>query len=568
MKKIFSKLWFFILLIPILIVDGFLAFKMFENAQNFSNGGYAFLFILLIMTFLKIVLIKFQYISDTTVATLADCLVGTFIQGTAIIFTTYVNLFLADLAHTIAIKTEMYYHSLDVPSSFFGVLLWYIWWLLIAIFVTILENLAFIIALLILYVGIIIPFAVTLLIYFANYEVKKEIKLKQEEKVKKELDEQYKSEANSIRHRIDELAKLNLIIDYFNADKIESLPTSLMDDWCYIYDENLNIIQFCKEPININNETKYHYYKDAVQKLYNEFKDVLKYTSNDVQDSHEFLLRFSKDIKRYLRTIDLEYKSIGIREEEKSFINARREHFIEYYLDQRMNQIIADNYSIKLGYEGEELVNQTLSMHHNLINLSNIRIEMDGKSVECDNIILSTKGIFILEVKNIGNSGKFIIKIEKDGRWLKKKENSEEIEHMNNATAQNNYHIAYINRLLDKELGHLDIDFNVNGAVIIANKNVTIDNDSLYQTVIRTDEIYNYISSQPIIYNKEQLNMIKEVIMKHSLPPKSYPVYEYVDELIRNTKQILDVLHKGEKLLKEHSLEVNNLPNKYSKYLI
>lgn len=562
MKKIFSKLWFFILLIPILIVDGFLAFKMFENAQNFSNGGYAFLFIFLIMTFLKFVLMKFQYISDTTGAALSNALAGgAFFQGIAIIFTTYVNLFLADLAQTIVIKTQLYYDPINAPSSLFLMFFWAILWCLIGIFVTILEKIVHIIAILILYIGIITPFAATLFGYLAYYGEK-------EGMAKKKIDEQYKSEANSIRHRIDELAKLNLIIDYFNADKIESLPTSLMDDWCYIYDENLNIIQFCKEPIYINNETKYHYYKDAVQKLYNEFKDVLKYTSNDVQDSHEFLLRFSKDIKRYLRTIDLEYKSIGIRNQEKNFINARREHFIEYYLDQRMHQIIADNYSIKLGYEGEELVNQTLSMHHNLINLSNIRIEMDGKSVECDNIILSTKGIFILEVKNIGNSGKFIIKIEKDGRWLKKKENSEEIEHMNNATAQNNYHIAYINRLLDKELGHLDIDFNVNGAVVIANKNVTIDNDSLYQTVIRTDEIYNYISSQPIIYNKEQLNMIKEVIMKHSLPPKSYPVYEYVDELIRNTKQILDVLHKGEKLLKEHSLEVNNLPNKYSKYLI
>lgn len=562
MKKIFSKLWFFILLIPILIVDGFLAFKMFENAQNFSNGGYAFLFIFLIMTFLKFVLMKFQYISDTTGAALSNALAGgAFFQGIAIIFTTYVNLFLADLAQTIVIKTQLYYDPINAPSSLFLMFFWAILWCLIGIFVTILEKIVHIIAILILYIGIITPFAATLFGYLAYYGEK-------EGMAKKKIDEQYKSEANSIRHRIDELAKLNLIIDYFNADKIESLPTSLMDDWCYIYDENLNIIQFCKEPIYINNETKYHYYKDAVQKLYNEFKDVLKYTSNDVQDSHEFLLRFSKDIKRYLRTIDLEYKSIGIRNQEKNFINARREHFIEYYLDQRMHQIIADNYSIKLGYEGEELVNQTLSMHHNLINLSNIRIEMDGKSVECDNIILSTKGIFILEVKNIGNSGKFIIKIEKDGRWLKKKENSEEIEHMNNATAQNNYHIAYINRLLDKELGHLDIDFNVNGAVVIANKNVTIDNDSLYQTVIRTDEIYNYISYQPIIYNKEQLNMIKEVIMKHSLPPKSYPVYEYVDELIRNTKQILDVLHKGEKLLKEHSVEVNDLYNKYSKYLV
>lgn len=81
--------------------------------------------------------------------------------------------------------------------------------------------------------------------------------------------------------------------------------------------------------------------------------------------------------------------------------------------------------------------------------LSNVRIEVDGQSVETDNIIFSPNGIFILEVKNFSESGSYSLKIAKDGQWQRVYANS--VQPMKDVTAQNNRHIFLKERLIREQ---------------------------------------------------------------------------------------------------------------------
>lgn len=197
--------------------------------------------------------------------------------------------------------------------------------------------------------------------------------------------------------------------------------------------------------------------------------------------------------------------------------------------------------ALRLGVEGEEIVNSHLKMYDDeIINLSNIRLEVEGNSIENDNILLTPYGIFVLEVKNFGSTGSYSLKISKDGKWSKvfKNGTTESIEY--NPTLQNERHTRYLQRYINKVLNRAPEDkdyIKVYGLVIIANNEINIDNDS-EQPIFRVSEIYRQISKNNSIFNQEELLNIKEIIVKDNLPPKKFPGYDYLSEI----KDNMDVL--------------------------
>ena len=87
---------------------------------------------------------------------------------------------------------------------------------------------------------------------------------------------------------------------------------------------------------------------------------------------------------------------------------------------------------------GEERVEEELELMSSHCNyLSNVRLEVDGMSVETDNIVFSSNGIFLLEVKNFGEKGSYSLKIAKDGQWQRILKNGEVVP-MKDVQAQNN----------------------------------------------------------------------------------------------------------------------------------
>lgn len=185
-------------------------------------------------------------------------------------------------------------------------------------------------------------------------------------------------------------------------------------------------------------------------------------------------------------------------------------------------------------------------------NLPNIRLEIKDKngkfqSIECDNILITRYGIFVLEVKNYASKGQYNLIIERDGRWLKEYKNGNKEVHKS-ATSQNDRHVIlltkYINQLLNKSIdSYIDID----GIVVIANNIINIRNYSENQKVFRCDEIYNYIIRQPIKLTEYEMNLIRESLIKDNLPAKKYEFYDYREELYYNLPRFYEFIKETEK---------------------
>ena len=235
----------------------------------------------------------------------------------------------------------------------------------------------------------------------------------------------------------------------------------------------------------------------------------------------------------------------------KDLVNNRIDSFLEY-IEQRHRYMEADYKSCKVGLDGEERVNQELALFDNYINLKNIRLEVldnnnNIQSIENDNILLTRNGIFILEVKNLGEIGNYDIIIEKDGRWLRKNKNTKKTDLLKNVTSQNNRHIGFLNKFINESM-HRSFDnyIEADGIIVIANEKVTIENYNENQNIFRTSELRAYINKQPVKFKKEELDKIKKVIEENNLRPKKYSVYDYYSEIQSNTQVLKDFIIKYE----------------------
>ncbi|WP_283693973.1 nuclease-related domain-containing protein [Clostridium perfringens] len=209
---------------------------------------------------------------------------------------------------------------------------------------------------------------------------------------------------------------------------------------------------------------------------------------------------------------------------------------------------------VKLGIDGENRVNENLHLfRREFIKFDGARFtDSDGNSVECDNIIISPKGIFILEVKNYGETEGYSLKIDKTGGWRKVRGNSSES--MNSPVGQNIRHIAVLKNIL-RDRG---INVNVKGLVVIANEKVEIDNQS-DSKVIRHTSLYEELSKGENILSEEQCEEISNIIKSILEPDKKYPTnnYDSFISLLRTYRAlIIDEILDYNSLAKKENLDL------------
>lgn len=316
------------------------------------------------------------------------------------------------------------------------------------------------------------------------------------------------------------------------------------DDFIKYLDNNDKVIYFDKLYQNINQKCNIKDIKDLenlepILKI-NKLEEIFNHIKNDFEINEFIKLEFKyRDVKEI----------INLRDSFKS------------YLGYRSNHISSIAKASKIGKAGEDSVNKFLNIYEDeIFNLQNIRLEIDGNSIENDNILISKHGIFVLEVKNIGSTGGYDIKIEKDGRWLKvyKNRNTEIIGY--NATMQNDRHIVYLKKLINEKLNNtIDNYIDVKGIVVIANDTITINNES-DQAVYRTSEIYRYITKHNEIFKEKQMKEIKEIILSSSLEPKKYPIIDFEKEIIHN----IDYIYKQASKIDSNYLdEFENIVDQY-----
>lgn len=317
---------------------------------------------------------------------------------------------------------------------------------------------------------------------------------------------------------------------------------------------NINLIKEIKsedleiEYIYMDNDDKYNYYKrkdteNLLEKI-NEKTNIVYNLTNET---------INKNISKAFNNVD--YKQINSSDELntlKELIKLSKMLVINY--NKIYNEYKMDMIGISIGKQGEDLVNKNIEMYnHKLMNIRNTRFEIDGQSVETDNLILSKNGIFSLEVKNLGATGKYDIRVDKDGKWNKIEKNK--VLEMPNVTSQTYRHTALTEKLFIKELNKLGInkEITVHPLIVLANDKVLLDNQSDIK-IIRTSNIYKEICNQNDNLSEELLQSLKQIILDNNLPAKSYQTInivksaETIDKLLDIS---LDLLIKYNNLLEE-----------------
>ena len=411
------------------------------------------------------------------------------------------------------------------------------------------------------------PFLLVKLVSYMTYRnFEKEYKkiIDRENEIKdKEREEQIALE----KERNEKLKKLysetegniyNIINKLDNKKAI--IPFGYENEVRYIYDERLNLKSSKSKEKWLNNDEKIKYYKELFEdinsKLYGNYEEYLKYLREKEKSISYALKDFSHTFGYLTELINT---------------NENKMNSFDKYIKARQSYIDSDYKGCKVGIEGENRVNQELSLYNNIINLSNIRLEvLDNnntiQSIENDNILLTKNGIFVLEIKNFGEIGNYDIIIEKDGRWLRKNKYTGETTVIKNVTKQNNRHIAFLNKFINEGINRSFDDYiEVEGIVVIANEKITIENYNNNQNIFRDSELYSYIKSQEVKFKIDELEKIRDLILSKNLPPKRYPIFDYSGEIIENIKMLEAYLNDYENVVNKLEIEYRNYINKKSK---
>lgn len=334
----------------------------------------------------------------------------------------------------------------------------------------------------------------------------------------------YESNYTEARRRnvyVEDLMETDRFLDSSNAsDEVKQKIYEMLRSW--------------DDELMANNEVKLEYY-DIVQQCM--MGEIPQDTNGNWLD----------EIGADMRNMDLPVslpESIALSKQEKyvtkslfdlcarleSDVNIPWQKFVSRYnyLNPTgwMNAFMSDVKGIGAGETGENRVARELAMYDDqMMVLPNIRLEVEGESIESDFVVVSPWGVYILEVKNLGSGGAFDLLIEQDGRWSKVRGGYKEP--MNSPVHQNERHIVYMEKMLNKKLGRgIDNRLMIHGMVVLANDRVTITNHST-NLIKRYDNIIGTIRSGERILKEEEMKQIAEILQNNNLPPKEYPTSNY-----------------------------------------
>lgn len=222
----------------------------------------------------------------------------------------------------------------------------------------------------------------------------------------------------------------------------------------------------------------------------------------------------------------------------------------------RVDYLQNEHSSSKLGYDGECRVNNELDNYNDeFINIKGKTFDLgkidyfnENYTVECDNILITRHGVFVLETKNKGEystykddlgrlHSRYKLIIEEEGRWVKEYPDGSKEVWENDPVSQNRNHILKLKKIINNSLNLTPDDddyIDIKGIVVIANDNLEIINNSIH-SVVRVNNIYEEITQKyKRIYDKEKMMKIKSIIDSFSIdehPPVRYDTIDVYKEL-------------------------------------
>lgn len=204
---------------------------------------------------------------------------------------------------------------------------------------------------------------------------------------------------------------------------------------------------------------------------------------------------------------------------------------------------------IHKGVMGERRMAHELNAFiHDFKVLSNVVLKFEGKSFETDFLVFSRHGIFSLEVKNVGESGKYAIRITPDGQWLKVFKSK--TEPFQDVSSQVNFHLSMTEKILNKYKQDTGKEIpNVKPVIIIANNNVLIENEG-DAPVYRVNKFISHMREQKTIIDEEDMNNLYNWYQSFEVDTKKYEALDYVPEIQKSWDILEDTRRNYEVYMK------------------
>lgn len=217
---------------------------------------------------------------------------------------------------------------------------------------------------------------------------------------------------------------------------------------------------------------------------------------------------------------------------------------------------IREGYKEKLavigaGNRGEKRVNDELDQFDGFSRyMSNLRLEVNGQSIETDNVLFSTKGVFLFEVKNFSENGKYGLRITKDGQWQRVQSDGTATPMKMDVTAQHNRHVLFMEKMIREQWRQLYNEeapfIKLNPLIVIANDKIMVENQTDL-AIIRISQIYHHVQKSNERLSQDTLSKLWNILETNRLPLKEYPVQDYTKDLAEYYK----VMCQLEKLCEE-----------------
>lgn len=263
---------------------------------------------------------------------------------------------------------------------------------------------------------------------------------------------------------------------------------------------------------------------------------------------------------------------------------------IKLYIDNRLSYLKNSYSSAEKGYNGELRVEKELDKYKDyIVNIPNkcfnfkyIDFMPDEYTMECDNILITQQGVFVIETKNNKEDSvyidertgkirnKCVLHIESDGRWVYKDESKYSDWYKvlkKTPVEQNRDHMLKLEKIINYHLGCDRFSENyikVRGVIVMANNNLKIQNDlSNVIDVCRPDSIFETIMKYPKnpLFTEEKIERIKSIINSYREDVHKPVLYDFIDV----NKELEDLEYKLKNMLssKEYYIKLGEVLKGY-----
>lgn len=350
--------------------------------------------------------------------------------------------------------------------------------------------------------------------------------------------------------------EISKIIDNNIKKYAQQINVSTNYNLKYNYEEKTFYPNYEKKMLTLNEQEEY--YKKAYERISELNEEVQNAYLNDF-NSHPYIRGFYNLLNERLNfSIDTNevYKIGSAAYSFKSFVVMMQ------------NEAYHSLNIIQTGNEGEKRMKYALDLLKNqedIIVLENILLTHNNKTFETDFLVFSRYGVFSLEVKNIGSSGKFTIRITPDGQWLKVF-NDGNVSAMQDISSQLNYHVALTDGLFktfEQETGITAP--KVHPSIIIANNEVLLDNQA-NTPISRISKFASDITSKEAKYDMKEMRKLATWVEERRLKDKEYEVSDCSEDLVRIYKEIKELSRQFdtiERLFSDIQIELRSTNPEY-----